>query len=51
MHSLDGFSQTKRYSYLVDHTGSKGLIEYYIVPFYKDGNFGLPKIVASQIIA
>ena len=50
MHSLDGFSQTKRYSYLVDHTGSKGLIEYYIVPFYKDGNFGLPKIVASQII-
>ena len=49
-HSNDNYQNTKRYSYLVEHTGSQGVIEYYAVPFLKSGRILLPKLVTAQII-
>jgi hypothetical protein len=48
MHSIDGYTSTMRYSYLVKHNGSFGLVEYYVVPFYKDGTFGSPKFITAN---
>ena len=49
MHSSDSLT-SKKYSYLVSHQGSTGIIEYYAVPFYKNGTVGIPKIITAQLI-
>lgn len=49
MHSKDNLNTYSDYSYLVSHNPDMiGLVEYYIVPFYKDGTVGSPKIVHLQ---
>lgn len=50
MHSTDSFLQENKYSYIVEHTGSFGKVEYYIVPVFKDGMISSPKLVAAQLI-
>jgi len=37
-----------KYAYLVEHNGGFGIAEYYIVPFYKDGHIGAPKLVTAN---
>ena len=49
MHSSDGLT-SKKYSYLVKHKGSQGVVEYYAVPFYKNGAVGAPRIITAQIL-
>ena len=50
IHSTDTLNSEKRYSYLVKHEGSIGVVEYYIVPIYKNGNVLSPKLVTAQLI-
>lgn len=50
MHSNDTYSQKTRYSYLVKHRGSFGVVEYFIVPFYKNGDMGSPKFITANKI-
>ena len=50
MHSKDSLSRDNMYSYLVEHNGSFGQIEYYAVPFFKDGTISAPILVTAQII-
>ena len=50
LHSEDAFRAAKQYSYLVEHVGSVGVIEYYIVPILKTGKILSPKLVAAQLI-
>lgn len=50
MHSTDDIANEKSYSYLFEHEGSFGLIEYYLVPIYKDGFLGVPKLVGANEI-
>jgi len=48
MHSTDTITQLKKYCYLMKHVGSQGIVEYHIVPFYKNGTIGSPKLIAAQ---
>ena len=50
MHSKDSLQRDNLYSYLVEHNGSFGKIEYYAVPFFKDGTIASPILVSAQII-
>ena len=50
MHSTDIISPNKKYSYLARHRGSLGLIQYHIVPFYKNGTVGEPKLIIANVI-
>jgi len=49
-HSNDNYQRTKSYSYLIEHAGAQGVIEYYVVPFLKSGRILLPRLVTAQII-
>lgn len=49
-HSNDNYQSIKSYSYLIEHTGTQGVVEYYVVPFLKTGRILLPKLVTAQII-
>ena len=48
MHSIDAYTTSKKYSYLVKHEGSFGMVEYFIVPFYKDGTMSSPTLVTAN---
>ena len=48
MHSIDAYTASKKYSYLVKHEGSFGRVEYFIVPFYKDGTMSTPTFVTAN---
>jgi len=48
MHSIDAYTASKKYSYLVRHEGSFGMVEYFIVPFYKDGTMSAPTLVTAN---
>lgn len=48
MHSIDSYSTSMNYAYLIEHNGGFGIAEYYIVPFYKDGQIGAPKFVTAN---
>ena len=50
MHSSDTISNNKKYNYLVEHTGSYGVIEYYVVAFLKSGRIISPKLITAQLI-
>ncbi len=50
IHSDDVFRSSKEYRYLVEHQGSSGVVEYYIVPILKTGKILEPKFVAAQLI-
>ena len=50
IHSTDTLVSDKRYAYLVKHTGSVGVIEYYVVPILKNGKILDPKLVTAQLI-
>ena len=50
MHSTDTTRSVKRYLYHITHSGSKGIIEYYVVPFLKNGNIGTPTFLAAHEI-
>jgi len=49
-HSTDTLVADKRYAYLIKHTGSVGVIEYYVVPILKNGKILDPKLVTAQLI-
>lgn len=50
MHSRDTTGSIKKYSYLVSHKKSIGKIEYYLMPFFKNGLVGSPIPIAGQIL-
>jgi len=50
IHSTDILREEKNYNYLVVHEGSRGVIEYYIVPILKNGKVMSPKLVSAQLI-
>ena len=50
MHSDDVFKETKQYRYLVEHTGSAGVVEYYVVPVLKTGKILSPQLISAQLI-
>ena len=50
IHSPDVFSDEKDYRYLVKHTGSKGVVEYYAIPILKNGRVLRPKLITAQLI-
>jgi len=50
MHSKDSLSRDNLYSYFIEHNGSFGNIEYYAVPFFKDGTISSPILVSAQIV-
>ena len=50
MHSSDVFLESKTYRYFVEHSGSAGIVEYYVVPFLKSGNILNPVLAAAQLI-
>lgn len=50
MHSEDVFRNVKEYRYLVEHFGSAGVVEYYVVPILKTGKILAPKLITAQLI-
>ena len=50
MHSEDAFKSRKQYNYLVEHTGSAGVVEYYIVPILKTGKILQPQLISAHLI-
>ena len=50
IHSVDITGEAKKYSYLVEHSGAAGIIEYYVVPVLKNGNVFSPQLVTAQLI-
>ena len=50
MHSNDVYQETKQYSYLVEHLGSAGVVEYYVVPILKTGRVLKPELISAQIV-
>lgn len=50
MHSRDTTGSVKKYSYLINHKKSIGKIEYYLMPFFKNGLVGAPIPIAGQIL-
>jgi len=50
MHSRDSYENVNVYKYLVEHTGTKGIVDYYIVPVTKKGLILEPQLIHKKII-
>lgn len=50
MNSTDSIKPENEYNYLVEHKGSIGFIEYFLVAVFKTGTIDKPKKVGSHII-
>jgi len=49
IHSRDNYKSKNRYKYLVKHEGSKGIVEYYIIPVSKTGIIAEPILIGSKL--
>ena len=50
IHSRDSYEKKNMYKYLVEHIGSKGIVDYYIVPVTKQGLILEPKLIYKKLI-
>jgi hypothetical protein len=50
IHSRDSYEKKNIYKYLVEHIGTKGIVDYYIVPVTKQGIILEPKLIYKKLI-
>jgi hypothetical protein len=50
VHSRDRYENVNVYKYLVEHIGTKGIVDYYIVPVTKKGLILEPRLIHKKII-
>jgi len=50
IHSRDDYKSVNNYNYLIKHEGSKGIVEYYLIPVSKKGIIGEPVLIGNKLI-
>jgi len=50
IHSRDDYKSVNNYNYLIKHEGTKGIVEYYLVPVSKKGIIAEPVLIGNKLI-